>query len=90
MTASASDTVFQTGNLHARSVLISARSAARQALRLRRRPSGGSCRSLRAWPGGGNKGAEAGIASLCRRLQKAAMARQISHTVSVSAKPPSP
>jgi hypothetical protein len=53
MTAPASDTAFQTGNLHSHSVLISARSAARQALRLRRRPSDGSFRSLRAWPGGG-------------------------------------
>ena len=75
---------------HGRSVLISARSAVRQALRLRRRPSDGSCRSLRAWPGGGVEGAEAGIASLCRRLQKAAMARKISHTVYVNNKPSSP
>jgi hypothetical protein len=37
---------------HGCSVLISARFAPRQALRLRRRPSDGSCRSLRAWPDG--------------------------------------
>ena len=44
----------------------------------------GSCRSLRAWPGGGNKGAEAGLATLGRRLEKAAMARKNTPSPSLS------
>jgi len=66
-------------------VLISGRSAPRQALGLRPRPFG-TVPAGRSAPGpaGVDKGAEAGLATLGRRLKKAAMARKNTLSPSLS------